>query len=458
MLTTVYSRLILPLSDRQQFSGLAKNLRHWQRQERLSLQANLQAQAHALEALLIHAHDTCPFYRERMQQAGVKRADLGQSDALAALPVLTRSDLREHANRICSERFSLEQLQSSATGGTTDAPIRLFRDYPGLAVKKSVQQAFWRWAGAEPGRKIFYLWGARTDYVENPGWRWRLYDRRVLRRIWAPVSRLDDAVLEGYRLQINRFRPAVICAYPSALVALADYVRRSGKFIHAPRGLLYTAEAMPAEERPRVSAALGARLFELYASRDVGTIAAECEAHQGMHINPQAALVEYVALGPGEAPYELVITDLLNYGMPLIRYRINDCVAAPPDPDSRCGCGRGWPRLPPLIGRVSDVFRLPDGALVPGVSLHRAATVAPGIAQVQYIQEGVRNFRLRYVPGDRFCADDLAALRRRLQDFLPGDLHWEVERVAAIEREASGKTRFCINRVPVAGNESVHGG
>lgn len=456
LISGLYTHVIWPLTDRKQYAGMARNLRLWRARERQSLAENRSCQARSLEKILTHAYDSSRFYRERFRQAGVERADLARPDILSALPVLERDDLRRHGEAMRSDRFQADQLQVSATGGTTDAPIRLWRDYGALARKKSVQEQFWRWAGSEPGGKVFFLWGARTDYVENPGWRWRLYDRYVLRRIWAPVSRLNDAVLEEYRLQINRFRPQVICAYPSALVALADYLRRSGRDLVPARGALFTAEALAAEERPWVEKALGMPLFELYASRDVGTIAGECEAHAGMHLNPEAAVVEYVPLaGPG-APYELVITDLLNYGMPLIRYRIRDCVVSPPAATDACPCGRGWPRLPPLIGRVSDVFCLPDGTLVPGVSLHRAAVVAPGIAQVQYIQEGVRSFRLRYVPGPQYTPADLQALRRRLQDFLPGDLEWIIEPVAAIEREPSGKTRFCINRLAPRKPEAAH--
>lgn len=460
LISPLYTRLLWPLTDRQ-CAGIDAKLRHGRRLERRSLADNRRRQAQALHQILLHAFDSSPFYRERFLQAGIQRGDLGQPGAVEAVPVLTRAELRAHAADICSSKFGRDQLLAAATGGTTDAPVPVYRDQHGLTLKKSVQLGFWRWAGADPGSKIFYLWGARTDYVENPGWRWHFYDRYLMRRIWGQVSRLDDGVLEGYRQQINRFRPRVLCAYPSPLVALADYLRRSGRPMHAPRGILYTAEAMAAEDRPWVGQVLRAPLFELYATRDVGTIAGECEAHAGMHLHPEAAWVEYARLGSQpEAPYELLLTDLLNYGMPIIRYRINDCVAAPPDPAAPCACGRGFPKLPPLLGRVSDVFQLPDGTLVPGVSL-TGRVVIPNIVQMQVIQEGVGQFRLRYVPGPAFAPENLAALRRRLQDFLPGDLHWEIESVQAIEREASGKTRFCINRIPLArpaaSHQTVHG-
>ena len=63
-------------------------------------------------------------------------------------------------------------------------------------------------------------------------------------------------------------------------------------------------------------------------------VGAECEMHQGMHLNPSAVFVEFMPLQGAEEEglHEILVTDLLNYGMPLIRYRINDCAILAPNP------------------------------------------------------------------------------------------------------------------------------
>jgi phenylacetate-CoA ligase len=143
--------------------------------------------------------------------------------------------------------------------------------------------------------------------------------------------------------------------------------------------------------------------------------------------------------------YELLITDLLNYGMPLIRYKINDCVR-PGLPI--CPCGRGFPLIGTIEGRTTDNFYLPNGDVVPGVSLtNRVLQVCPGLKKVQVIQEAVSQFRIRYVPGSGFSIADLDLLRANLRKFFPDGLSWEFEAVNDIQREHSGKTRFCISRV-----------
>jgi phenylacetate-CoA ligase len=225
-----------------------------------------------------------------------------------------------------------------------------------------------------------------------------------------------------------------------------------------PRAVICTAEALLPHQRTLVEQVLRAPVFEQYGCREFGMVAAECPAHQGMHVATSAAYIEYRAISASaDAPYEMLVTDLLNYGMPLIRYQINDCVAAPPAAAGRCACGRNLPRLPAIIGRTSDTLRLPDGSLMPGVALIAAlaegealGSAAPRLDKAQIVQEDLGQFRLRYVPGAGFTSAQLEPLRRKLDAILGTEIHWEFEAVAEIAREASGKTRFCVSKVGAA--------
>jgi phenylacetate-CoA ligase len=186
-------------------------------------------------------------------------------------------------------------------------------------------------------------------------------------------------------------------------------------------------------------------VFEHYGSREFAMIAGECERHQGLHLNTAAAYVEFLPVAGSEVEglHELLVTDLLNYGMPLIRYRINDCAVLGPD---QCACGRGFPLLGQITGRVTEVFYLANGDAVPGVAFtNRVLKVCPGLKKVQIIQETQQGFRVRYVPGLEFGQADLDLLKANLARFLPGRIAWTFEQVADIERERSGKTRFCIS-------------
>jgi len=98
---------------------------------------------------------------------------------------------------------------------------------------------------------------------------------------------------------------------------------------------------------------------------------------------------------------------------------------------------------------TTDVFYLPDGSKVPGVSLtNRVVKEIPGVEQMQVIQEELDHVQINYVPGTTFSAADLDFLTTKLRNFFPPSVRLTFQKVDRIEREPSGKTRFCICRIP----------
>lgn len=446
----LYLRWLGPIISPQTYKGLREKMRALEQREKMTLNQNLELQWQSLTRLLQHAYDSTPFYRERFDTAGVHPSQIASPEDIKRIPLLTREDLRNHLEELWSRRYRREELLTAATGGTTDTPIALLRSPESMKEKLAVQLQFDTWAGMWPGDKVFLLWGARIDYAENPSWRWRIYDRYLMRRVWAPTSLFNERVLETYRETLNRFRPRVIYAYPTPLALFCEYLRDSRRPIHGPKAAICTAEPLLAQQRQTIQEVLGCPVFEHYGARDFGMLAAECESHQGLHLNPESAYVEFQPIEGAEVPglNELLVTDLLNYGMPLIRYKVNDCSMPGPE---KCSCGRGYSSIQPIAGRTVDNFRLSNGDIVPGVALtNRVLKVCPGLKKVQVIQESLVKFRVRYVPGTEFTGAEMDLLRQNLRIFLPGNLEWNFERVGDIEREPSGKTRFCISLVSEA--------
>jgi len=442
-----YLHFLLPAFERNSHRGLASRFSHYESLERLPLAENRRRQFESLRRLLTYAYENSPFYRRRFDEAGVKPSGISSPADMERLPILTRADMATHLDEMRSRRYQPSELRRAATGGTTDTPVPILRSPSSVHEKSAVQWRFNAWAGYWPGDKVFHLWGARQDYSENPGWRWRLYESGLMRRTWAPTSLLNSEVLESYRLALNRLRPRIIYAYPTPLALFCEYLRECRLTFHRPVSAICTAEPLFPNQRKVIEEALGCRVFEHYGSREFGMIAGECESHRGMHVNPAAAYVEYVPVEGAEKQglCEMLVTDLLNDGMPLIRYRVNDCAVVD---SGECPCGRGYPLIRQIMGRTGDVFRLPNGDRVPGVSLtNRVLQTCPGLAKVQIIQESLEQFRVRYVPGASVSSADLDLLQSNLRRFLPGCGQFTLEQVAEIPRERSGKTRFCISNL-----------
>jgi phenylacetate-CoA ligase len=454
-LNRAYIGLVNPVLNGETYRGMGRRMKELQRLERMPLEENRSRQWQAISRLLKHAYDSTPFYRQRLESLGAEPEDIRSFDDLQRIPALTRDDMRGNLEGLWSRRYPKEALKIAATGGTTDTPVPLLRSPECLGEKLAVQFHFNSWAGMWPGDKVFLLWGAQQDYSPNPSWRWRFYLRYLMRTVIAPTSLLSPAILESYRQLLNDFQPKIIYAYPTPLTLFCEYLLDSKRPFHRPRTAICTAEPLLLHQRQVIEQTLRCEVFEHYGTRDFGMVGAECEAHQGMHLNPSAVFVEFVPVEGADEDglHEILVTDLLNYGMPLIRYRINDCAVPAPTP---CACGRGFPLIKKIVGRTTDNFYLANGSVVPGVSLtNRVIQVCPGLKKVQVIQNTLSDFHIRYVPGPDFSASDLALLGSKLRVFFPDPLQWTFEEVAEIERERSGKTRFCISHVGKAATRPV---
>ena len=148
---------------------------------------------------------------------------------------------------------------------------------------------------------------------------------------------------------------------------------------------------------------------------------------------------------PGEDG-RLVITDLVNRGhaaASATRWAIAAC--SPTDP---CPCGRGWPLLAALTGRIADFLVALDGSRVAGISLiENTLTRLPGIRQLQLVQEERGALVANLVPATGWSEITARALTATLRDALGSDLRVEIRLAERIAQEPSGKYRFSICRV-----------
>src|SRR5262249_8373738 len=153
--------------------------------------------------------------------------------------------------------------------------------------------------------------------------------------------------------QLCRRRPRFVLAYARAAVLFARWAEARDLRLHRPDAVLTSAEVLEEDERAVIERAFGCRVFNRYGCREVSVIASECDAHDGLHVMAEGLYVELeTPTGPAR-PGEMgsvLVTDLLNPAMPLVRYRIGDMASWAP---GRCACGRGLPRLAKVSGRVT---------------------------------------------------------------------------------------------------------
>jgi phenylacetate-CoA ligase len=186
-------------------------------------------------------------------------------------------------------------------------------------------------------------------------------------------------------------------------------------------------------------------VFNRYGSREVGLLAYQCDRRAGLHLDMSNSYVECVGPDVYRQPGELLVTQLRNYAMPMIRYQIDDLAVLEKQP---CDCGRTTPMLQRLAGRTSATFVTATGNLIEGYHLINALRQVEGMLEFQLVQEDVQRLRLRLVTAPNFVEGSIWETQERIADLMGADTQVAVEHVDQIARPPSGKPQMVISKVP----------
>jgi phenylacetate-CoA ligase len=179
-----------------------------------------------------------------------------------------------------------------------------------------------------------------------------------------------------------------MAGYAASLEGYLDWLRAKGRRQEGVESAVSAAESAGPRLRQLCQEVLGAPLFETYSAREFFNVASECEAHAGLHVSAENLVVETDEEG------ELLVTDLRNEGMPLIRYRIGDGGVWA---ERACGCGRGLPVLARVEGRIYETLQGADGRRVPGEYFGHLFKDCPKVRQYQVAQRGSGMVEVRLV-------------------------------------------------------------
>ncbi len=399
-------------------------------------------QGEELRNLLVNAGSRVPYYRELFTRSRFDPRAVTSRDDLAALPILTRETLRERCDELVDETDRDRPIRKQ-TSGSTGVPLRFEYSNRSETWRQATRLRAYEWAGYRPGLVTLHYWGTGT-HVPRGVEALKIRLDRVLRRdLYVDCGHQDEADMRELARLIERKKPHAIVAYTRALAAFARWVVESGSRAWEDIPVICGAEAMAPAHRDWLVRAFGKRVFETYGARETMLIAAECDAHDGLHVAEENLVVEIVRddgrpAEPGETG-AVVVTDLHNGRMPMVRYANGD--RATWGPARACLCGRTLRRIARVDGRVNDTMRTASGVRVPGmlfISLLNGH--AAEIREFQALQRRSGAVDLFVVPGPSWSNARFESTARRLEAYFDG-FPLRVTLVDSIARDASGKWR-----------------
>jgi len=395
-----------------------------------------------LRALLLAAEARVPYYRELFRRHGLEPARATFED-LARVPPLTRRTVRERFADLAA-RPPAGPVQALATGGSTGVPVRVLVDMARLGFGEAARLRAHRWFGLAPGVREVVLWGSPIELGRQDRLR-ALRDRLLNSRLLSAFD-LGEAALGRYADALDRFRPAKLYGYASALYLLARYLEARGRHPRVrPRAVFTTAEPLFDFQRATIARVFGCPVAQEYGARDAGLVGLECPAG-GLHVPAEGVHVEILG-DRGDGVGEITVTVFDSPSFPLIRYRTGDLGSLDPTP---CPCGRALPRLRAVEGRQTDFLVTPDGRCLHALAVIYVLREAPRIAEFAVRQPALDRVTVSVVPEPGFSAADEATVRAGLRAVLGPGVEVDVVCVPEIARASSGKFRYVVSSVAEA--------
>ena len=422
-----------------------------QKTQWLSPSAMRELQDEKLRRLVRHAYRNVPYYRAKLQEAGLRPEDVQTQADLHKLPMLGKADIRKHLFfDIMSENHDKSQVLRISTSGSTGEPFVCYADRAQLEFRWAATLRAQEWTGYQFGDPTVRLWHQTIGMSPTQAAKERA-DAALSNRSFVPVFEMTEENLQKTMRLIASIGPTLLDGYAEALDFIAHFVKTSGNPGVRPLAIMSSAQTLPEPSRKLIEEAFGCRVFDKYGSREFSGIAYECDAHAGHHVVSEGFIVEILREGvpvkPGEIG-EVVVTDLNNYCMPFIRYRIGDLAEAMSD--ESCTCGRGAPRIGAIQGRVQSIIQGSDGQYVPGTFFaHYLKELDYAIKRFQVVQERAGHITFRVVKGGRYSEDVLAEVLSEFRKYLGSRMQIDVEFVDDIALVRTGKHVASISRLPL---------
>jgi len=323
-----------------------------------------------LKKTITHAYKNIPFYQELWKKHGVCPEDIKKADDVKHIPIVNREDIIDRDQCLARQDIYPRGISTVTTSGSTGEPFSVYIDLPAYQLKYALWLREFSFADCHLGKKIASFWHRsyrgymkREPHAMLRDIIWTMSGKKI----FPPLPTDFDTVMDHkqgllFYEQLRDFHPFLMESLYYFTLILTDFIL-DNNLAPIPLSKMFMHGKPSGKERQKVEKAFsGVEIFNRYSSHEFEGIACACSAHSGMHISIDSYFVEFIrednsAASPGEIA-RIIITDLDNKAMPLIRYEIRDMAWYIKE---TCPCGRGLPLMSDLAGRKNEYIITADG-------------------------------------------------------------------------------------------------
>ena len=359
---------------------------------------------------------------------------------LSDFPVINKSVIKANEKLFMSPDFDRSKLFKESTSGSTGTPLVIYQD-AGKRRRAAADTTFFsNFAGYHIGTRLYY------SRVWNHLNRKSRIASMIQNIVMWDSDHLDDSDIQHFinALEHDNSEKSVLI-FASTLVAIYRYmIRNNIRTTARVKCFITMSESLPENVRIGIADLFNTTVVARYSNCECGIIAQQCPCENEYHINFASFYVEVLKFNSDEPVADgeagrIVVTDLYNRSMPLIRYDTGDVGVL----SSRSRCGIPGPVFARIDGRRIDCIYSTSGQLLSPYIVNNTMWKYDELKQYQLIQEGENKYVMKLnVVSLPFLRED--AMLKDIKEYIGNDANIEVEYVDEIPLLASGKRKQVV--------------
>lgn len=393
------------------------------------IQANTNQQ---LSLVTRQAAQNVPFYKERLSAFANEPFSL---DRFKQIPILSKSEIRENTDNLISSKIDREsaQLGMFSSSGSTGVPLIVYRGAKNILLGRAASLRYHHWHQRDfslRNANIVTLSQAPSDKSRNWAGHMRTGPGYSL-DISTPSRELFDRVME--------IDPHYIQTHPSSLKRLIEISIEQNKKPKSLKEVRTFGEILEPLIRKACEDHWGCPVSDFYSTEEMGPIAFQCPESTHHHVQIENVYLEILDdngedCQPGERG-RIVVTQLRNPEMPLIRYELGDIGIWA----ESCDCGRHLPSIKTIEGRVRNLVRLPNGDTFHPVFDEKILLAAAPIKQYQCIQKSIDTIEVKLVLAHKLNAEEEKKLAAAFNESFKNNFLYQFTYLDAFPKEKRNK-------------------
>ena len=397
--------------------------------------------------MLQHAKSSIPYYQQHVKKLNMPKNGIEAIDQLDQWPFLDKDIIRREGTSLLSKDCDTRGTYWNTSGGSTGAPVRIKQDKFYLACSRYITFQQKMSTGFKLGDPWLKIWGDEREILHGK----RALRQQVLDKI-KNLQMLNSFCMtevdkRNILIKIEKTSPSLIVAYVQSIYELAKFARENDFGGFNIGGVIVSAGTLYPFMKKEIQDVFQVPVFNRYGSREVGNISISIPGESVMAIS-KGCWIEVVDENGKRSPLgvegEIVVTSLINYSMPLIRYRIGDRGIIG---ERDFTAGETSLVLENVTGRSVDLFRTISGAHVDGEYFTHLMYHREWLSRFQVEQLGLEHILVKLCTETAPKSCEIEDIENKIKLVMGDNCVVEFEFLSSLPDPPSGKFRYTLSNI-----------